>query len=124
VTDAGQRESAVKACYDHFGAIDELAKVVAFSSDYPRRGFGRSVTRPLSVATSRRGYRHHRDRTVAGNRDTQIGSAVRVVKACYDTAAGDLSCNRPIEPSESRLNSNEPIEPRNRLSKRKEIPNV
>ncbi len=74
----------------------------------------------------RRGYRHHRARTVAGNRDTQISSAARVVKACYDTAAagGLTSSNGPIGSCRLRPNSNEPIEPQNRLSQRKDILNV
>ena len=74
----------------------------------------------------RRGYRHHRDRTVAGNRVTQIGSAVGVVEACYDTAAagGLTSSNGPIELCQLWPNSNEPIEPQDRLSRRKEILNV
>ena len=63
---------------------------------------------------------------MAGNRDTQTGSAVRVVEACYDTAAagGLTSSNGPIESCQLLPNSNEPIEPQNRLSHRKEILNV
>ncbi len=62
------------------------------------------------MSTARRGYRYHRDGTVAGNRDTQIGSAVGVVKAGYDTAAagGPTSSNGPSEPCQLRPNRTSP----------------